>query len=314
MATALQRHVRRFAPLTLAVWLPLAPITIARQEVAVVEAGGRVYVMGGIGNGGTNLSSVEQYDPLSDSWHFVAPLPLPLHHAAAASIGDAIYVIGGYTDPMFTPTAVAYRYDLTADRWTRIADLPTPRTAMAAAAIDGKVYAVGGLPDGKDLLVYDPPANRWTRLASMPVPREHLAAVSAGGKLYVAGGRFPGNVGAFESYDPATDRWTALPPLPTARSGIAAAVLNDRIYVFGGEGNPASPFGVFAENESYDLKSGTWRSELPMAIPRHGIGAATTSRGIVIPGGAPVQGFGTTDSNDAFVPDAASRRRAVRHF
>lgn len=298
--------------LTLAVWIPLAPVTVARQEVAVVEAGGKVYVIGGIGNG-TTLSSVEQYDPLTDTWRFVAPLPQPLHHPAAASTGDAIYVIGGYPDLTFTATAAVYRYDVAADRWTRVADLPRPRAAMAAAAIDGKIYATGGVPGGSDLTVYDPLADRWTALAPMLTPREHLAAVTAGGKLYAAGGRFAANTGAFESYDPAADRWTSLPPLPTPRSGIAAAVLNGRIHVFGGEGNPASPFGVFAENESYDLASGTWRSELPMATPRHGIGAAATSRGIVIPAGSPVQGFGTTDVNDAFVPAPFPRRRSVRH-
>jgi N-acetylneuraminic acid mutarotase len=298
--------------LMLAVWLPLAPIQIARQEVAVAEAGGRVYVIGGIGNG-TTLSSVEEYDPLTDTWRFVAPLPQPLHHPAAASTGDAIYVIGGYPSLTFTPTAAVYRYDVAGDRWTRIADLPRPRAAMAAAAIDGKIYAAGGLPGGRDLTVYDPLTDRWTTLASLTVPREHHAAVAAGGKLYVAGGRFGGNTGAFESYDPATDRWTLLPPLPTPRSGIAAAFLGGRIHVFGGEGNPDSPFGVFAENESYDLLSGTWRSEPPMATPRHGIGAAATIRGIVIPAGSPVEGFGTTAITDAFVPDPPPRRRSVGH-
>jgi N-acetylneuraminic acid mutarotase len=300
------------ASLAFAVWIPLAPIQIARQEVAVAEAGGKVYVIGGIG-GGTTLSSVEQYDPLSDTWRFVAPLPQPLHHPAAASTGNAIYVIGGYGDLTFTPTASVYRYDVAADRWTRVTDLPSPRAAMAAAAIDGKVYAAGGVPGGSDLTVYDPATDRWTALAPMPTPREHLAAVAADGKLYAAGGRLGANSGAFESYDPATNRWTSLPPLPTPRSGIAAAVLDGRIHVFGGEGNPASPFGVFAEHESYDPASGTWRTELSMAMPRHGIGAAATSRGIVIPAGSPVQGFGTTNLTDAFVTDITSRRRSVRH-
>ena len=70
--------------------------------------------------------------------------------------------------------------------------------------------------------------------------------------------------------------------------------------------------GVFSENESYDAITATWRSELPMATPRHGIGAAAISGRIFIPAGATVAGFGTSDINDAFVPDTLPRRRAVR--
>src|SRR5215212_6293244 len=113
---------RSFAPLALAVWIPLAPMQVARQEVAVAEAGGKVYVIGGIG-GGETVDTVEQYDPATNSWRFVAPLPRPLHHPAAASSGDAIYVIGGYGDLTFTPIADVYRYDVAANVWTSVAEL-----------------------------------------------------------------------------------------------------------------------------------------------------------------------------------------------
>ena len=146
----------------------------------------------------------------------------------------------------------------------------------------------------------------------MPTGREHHAAAALGGWLYVAGGRLPSNTDAFERYDPATNTWTELPSLPTARSGIAAAVLDGRIHVFGGEGNQFSSTGVFEQNESYDPITNSWRTELPMAIPRHGIGAATIDGRIHIPAGSPVQGFGTTDLHDAFAGDPPPRRRIVR--
>ena len=101
------------------------------------------------------------------------------------------------------------------------------------------------------------------------------------------------------------------PPLPTARSGLAAAVLDGRIHVFGGEGNPATPTGVFSENESYDVASGTWRTELAMRTPRHGIGAATIGTHIYIPAGATIAGFGTSDVHESFGAESP-RRRAVR--
>jgi N-acetylneuraminic acid mutarotase len=302
------------ARIALAVWIPLAPLQVPRQEVAVAEAGGKVYVIGGIASDGDTLDSVEQYDPATNSWRFVAPLPRPLHHPAAAGTGDAIYVIGGYGSLTFVPVADVYRYDVAGDFWTSVAGLPFPRAALAAAAIDGKIYAAGGVPGGRDLTVYDPATNIWSARTPMPTAREHLAAAAFGGKLYVASGRFGGNRAAFECYDPAADRWESLPPIPTARSGIAAAVVGTRMYVFGGEGNPVTATGVFSQNESFDFISRAWRSEPPMPVPRHGIGAVAVGGRIIIPGGAPVQGFGTTATTDAFVPDPPLRRRAARHF
>ncbi len=293
----------------IAAWFVLAPVITPRQEVSVAAANGKLYLIGGIA-GTTVLSSVEEFS--NGRWRLVAPLPEPLHHSAAATIADSIYVIGGYRTLAFDPTNRVYRYDSTLDQWSRVADLPRARGAHAAAAIDGKVYAAGGAQTPRDLVVYDPATDRWSELASMPTGREHHAAAALDGKLYVAGGRLPVNRDAFERYDPAADSWTSLPPLPTARSGIAAAALNRRIYVFGGEGNAQSSTGVFAQNESYDPATNTWRSEEPMPVPRHGIGAAVIDGRIHIPAGAEVQGFGVSARHDAFMNEIPKRRRAVR--
>jgi len=298
-------------PLVAAIWVSLAPLQTARQELAVAAANGKVYAIGGI-SGLNVLASVEEYDPASNRWRFVAPLPEPLHHSAAATLDDVIYVIGGYRTLAFDPADAVYRYDPRSDAWSKVASLPTARGALAAATIDGRIFAVGGVPGGSLLSVYDPRTDRWALLTPMPTGREHLAAAAAGGKLYVAGGRQPQNVDAMEVYDPVTDQWRELPPLPTARSGIAAAAVNDRIYVFGGEGNRSSASGVFAENESFDLATETWRSEAPMPTPRHGIGAAVIDGRIYIPGGAVVQGFGAANASEAFIVVEQSRRRAVR--
>ncbi|HXI11820.1 MAG TPA: kelch repeat-containing protein [Thermoanaerobaculia bacterium] len=292
-------------------WITLAPVLEARQEVAVATAGGKIYLIGGIGNGRV-LTSVEQYDPVTNQWRFVSPIPQPLHHSAAVAIGESIYLIGGYRTLAFDPTDAVYRYDIGSDRWQSVARLPSPRGAHAAAAIEGKVYVVGGVPGGNQLTVYDPLTYRWAALAPMPTPREHLAAVAVAGQLFAISGRLQGNVSAFESYDPMLNRWRTLAPIPTSRSGIAAAAVGERIYVFGGEGNTRASTGVFAETESYSVSSGRWSTETPMLTPRHGIGAAAIGDVIYIPAGAAVQGFGTSATHEAFITPAAPRRRAAR--
>jgi len=147
--------------------------------------------------------------------------------------------------------------------------------------------------------VYDPALNSWSELPPMPTPRNHLAAAVLRGRIYVVGGR-PGNIAVNEAFDPLRNTWTAKAPMPTARSGIAAAAAGNFLFAFGGEGNRTSPAGIFPQNEAYDVDLDVWTMLAPMAQPRHGIGAAVIGNRIFIPGGSPVEGFGTTAQSDFF--------------
>jgi len=306
------------ASATAAGWITLAPNLDPRQEVAIAAVGGRVYLIGGIRQGGPvgaeSAATVEAYDPATNQWTTVAPLPEALHHSGAVAFEDQIYVFGGYRTIFFDSTDAAYRYDPRSNTWTTVAPMPQRRAAHAAAVIGNRIYVVGGAgPLTASLMAYQPSAAQWTTLAPMPTAREHLAAGVIGGKLYVAGGRIPSNLSmdTFEEYDPATDTWRILPPMPTGRSGIAAAVVEGRLYVFGGEGNRANPLGTYEQNESYDPSEQRWRTEQPMPTPRHGIGAAALGRIIYVPAGATLQGFGVTATHEAFIPPGP-RVRAVR--
>jgi N-acetylneuraminic acid mutarotase len=87
--------------------------------------------------------------------------------------------------------------------------------------------------------------------------------------------------------------------MPTPRSGLAAAVFAGRIVVMGGEVNfDNPPTNVFVEVEVYDPASVRWTSLDPMAVPRHGIGAATVGDLIYVPGGATRAGFAATAYSD----------------
>lgn len=293
-------------------WSTTMPVGEPRQEVGVAELDGKIYLIGGFRNATRGLevaTTVEAYDPKTDKWSFVAPLPEPLHHTTAVSLDGKVYVIGGYNTLSFNPVASAYRYDPQTNNWTKIANLPSRRGALASVVIGNKIYSVGGEDATAmgDLASYDPTTNRWTVLANMPTPREHITAGVINGKMYVAGGRRPGNftLNTLEEYDPITNSWRGRASMPTGRSGIAGEVVNGRFYVFGGEGNIRSATGTFAENESYDPITDTWRSEVPMPTPRHGIGAAVIENKIYIPSGAPVQGFGLTSISDAYTVNSS---------
>jgi len=289
-------------------WIALTPLPGgARQEVGVAVLDERVYVIGGFTDIGGGSAAVELYDTAANSWSEAADLPAQRNHVGAAGLAGRVYVVGGFVGSGFTPATDVYRYDPAANQWMSVAPLPAARGALALGALDGKLYASGGSGPGGSLTthsVYDPATNMWTELAPLPSPRNHLAAVALGSALYVIGGRHDGsgnvNTAELDRYDPAANEWTMLAPMPTARSGIAAAVLAGRIVVMGGEVNLDNPpTYVFPQVEIYDPGSNTWTAIDPMAVPRHGIGAAPVGDLIYVPGGAKHAGFDATAESDA---------------
>jgi len=289
-------------------WTTLPPLPRGpRQEIGVGALDGRIYVLGGLTDTGAGSARVEVYDPATNSWTNAAPLPEQRHHIGVATLGGALYSVGGFAGSSFSPTDDVYRFDPARNEWTAVASLPAPRGALAVVQMYGLLYAVGGSTASgsiTDNTLYDPETNEWSFVTNLPTPRNHLAAVALNGYMYVIGGRADGggnaNTGELDRYDPIEDRWDVLTPMPTARSGHAAAVLDGRIVVMGGEVNPDNPpNGVFVEVEVYDPSADRWTTLDPMAVPRHGIGAVTVGDLIYVPGGATHAGFGATDHVDA---------------
>ena len=285
-------------------WSERAPMSDPRQEVAVAELNGQVYVIGGFRTDASVADTVEVYSPGTDSWSMAAALPLPLHHAAAVTVAGKLYVVGGCREP-FVPLATLFEYDSVNNSWIQRASMPSQRCSLAVAALDGKIYAAGGSPPlrERDFAVYDPAFDQWTVLADMPTGRNHLAAGAVDGKFYAIGGRndgIEGVIATVEEYEPGAAVWTTKMPMPTARGGVAAATIGQHIVVFGGEGNVQNPAGVFEAVEAYDTALDAWISLPPMPTPRHGIGAALVESSVYIPGGASNQGLGVTNAHEAF--------------
>jgi N-acetylneuraminic acid mutarotase len=90
----------------------------SRSELAAAALAGRIYVAGGIAQWGTT-AAFEAYDPATDRWEELPPLPEAVHHLAAAATDKRVYVTGGYTNLLFSEiTKRAWAYDPGARRWT----------------------------------------------------------------------------------------------------------------------------------------------------------------------------------------------------
>lgn len=83
-------------------WSSGARIPAPRQAAASAVLGSRLYVVGGmveVNGRQVPTALVESYDLLTDTWRREPPLPVAVGYAAAATVGDAIYVAGGVSGP-----------------------------------------------------------------------------------------------------------------------------------------------------------------------------------------------------------------------
>jgi hypothetical protein len=280
-----REHPGRTASPGEAGWVRRGAAPVALTEVAAAAHAGRLWVAGGLDDGGRAVDRLLVYDPAGDAWADGPPLPEPVHHAALVSDGDALFLMGGYAGDGFDrPTAAVWRLDDEAGVWSPAKPLPEPRGAGAAAwnGRTGIVYGGGVGPGGPSADVYVLQRGDWRFLGLLSRPREHLAASSSGaGSVTFLGGRDAGgNLGTVDlvSEDGVVGR---AEDLPAARGGIAAfsaGALGD--CVVGGEG----PDGTFATVECVGAIATT---TLPgLTVPRHGLGAAfMDGRAYVVLGG-----------------------------
>ena len=68
-----------------------------RTEVAGAVWEGRIIAVGGLNAQGDAIANTDIYDPVTDTWSGGPDLPVPLHHTAVATLGERVYVVGGYT-------------------------------------------------------------------------------------------------------------------------------------------------------------------------------------------------------------------------
>jgi len=288
-------------------WKKAAPFPEADEELYGVPVNGKLYVIGGWGDGKARGANYE-YDPATDRWTKKQPMPRPAHHAALAAVNGRIYVFGGFVAPANTPIplgaawepiADAWEFNPATNSWKPLAPLPGKRGSAIAAEVGGKIFVIGGattMEGSKDPFftafgparvlgtndVYDPATNTWESRKPMSVPRNHAFGGVVNGKIYVIGGRTgqafilsATNTDVVEEYNPASNTWSIpLERMPTARSGGASGTDGRRIYVAGGEVTTTELVGAFRAIEAYDPATNSWLTLPSMPMPRHGVAGA----------------------------------------
>ena len=251
---------------------------------------GKIYVIGG----GVSepdervLSTVEEYDPATDTWTRKADMPTARGWIQPSNsvVDGKIYVIGGWYDNITISTVE--EYDPVTDTWTRKTDMPSPRWGLATCTVNGKIYAIGGATGSSTGLnvveEYDPATDTWTRKADMPARLWGLCANVVNGKIYALGGR-PGltAIPNVYEYDPATDTWTRKADMPIDTSQMASVVLGDKIIVIGGWfWSMHIPYTTL---QMYDPETDIWTREADSPFLRACFSADVVNNRIYVIGG-----------------------------
>jgi hypothetical protein len=205
---------------------------------------GKIYVIGGFSAAFTQgLSTVEEYDPITDHWETKAPMPTGRLALATCVMDGKIYAIGGAKGVWSDVQQTVEMYDPQTDTWTAKADMPTGRFMLVTDVVDGKIYAIGGALVNKTFIstveAYDPITDTWnTQKTDMPTPRGLLSACVLDGLIYaIGGGTTSAGFAEVEAYDPATDTWdTTKTDLPESRAFLSpcASVVDGKVYIIGG--------------------------------------------------------------------------------
>lgn len=303
-------------------WVSVAPMPAPAQEIYGDTHEGRFLTLAGFDESGQPTTTARAYDPVTDTWRGLPPLPEPRHHVGVAVVEDRLYAIGGFrgTPPVWAAVDEVRVLDLTRGGWSEAPPLPTPRGEHVSAVVAGKIYVIGGrVPtrpganrferhrDTKRVDVFDPTDGSWSSAPDAPTARNSAAVGVIDGLIHIAGGRQFGpdgqirNVAVHEVFDPSTGEWTARAPLPEAQGGLSAAVLDGLLYACGGEAFVPNPT-VFAACWRYDPARDAWSALPDMRTPRHGTAAAALNGALYVFGGATVAGFGAVNTVERLNP------------
>jgi len=203
-------------------WTTKTEMPTPRWGLSTCVVNGRIYAIGGIELKNGNLvwlSTVEEYNPTTDTWIKKTDRPIPGGRPAVVMNGK-IYVLGG--DDGKKVFLTVEEYNPMTDTWTTKTEMPTLRAAHSASVVKEKIYVVGGVggDDWKCYLStveeYNSATDTWTRKADMPTPRANLSTVAVNGIIYAIGGHDDFNqLSTVETYDTGFRSVDAKGKLPT---------------------------------------------------------------------------------------------------
>ncbi|HEY8746515.1 MAG TPA: carbohydrate-binding protein [Tepidisphaeraceae bacterium] len=257
----------------------------------------------GIGN--FNRMTISD-NPLSLSWHAVAPIPVGLTEAMGEGVNGKLYAFGGYTDTSYLPTTRVYCYDPVTNSWSHKTDMPVG-TTHTGTAVDGQyVYFAGGYPPDSShqfqiftttaVWRYDTVNDNWLAMPSLPEGRGAGNMAIVNHVLHYFSGADANRVDRHEHWaldlNNLAAGWVSKAPIPTARNHVGTGALNGLVYAIGGASNQDADETALSTVEVYDPTTDKWNAVASLPTPR-----ALIMSGVDVVGNRIIVGGGETAYN-----------------
>ena len=228
-------------------WIKLADIPKPTMNFALAAVNGKIYAIGGDLFKDTN----REYNPKTDTWKIVEPMPTARQHIDCGVSGDNIFIMGGLTS-WKNITKKNEAYDVLSNSWSEKAAVPSLRNNAAVVTLDSLIYVIGGAGTKEniwgDILTvetYNINSNKWVQKNDLPLLLFKPGAVVVNNEIIVLGGqtRINGKDDCSKKvfiYKPETDSWKETTPLPAKNVFFGCSSIGNKIYVIGGTvgGNP----------------------------------------------------------------------------
>jgi len=232
-------------------WTIKASIPTPRSEMACAVVNGKFYLIGGYnpafpGNSYPGaLSTMEEYNPITDTWVAKSPMPNSRSTLSACEINNLIYVVGDWP----FATGIMEIYNPSNDSWTtgvssltgRMNSNSVVKTSNGFYFIAGKVAAPNGNSTSiisKKNEFYDLTLNTWTIKSELPQATFTGSSCLDNNKIHYIGGTIAYQPEIISNnhfiYDISSNTWTPGPSMPTSRTLVTVVSLNNKIYAIGG--------------------------------------------------------------------------------
>ena len=198
-------------------------------------------------------SSTEIYDPSTDMWSEVDPMPEARWDHTATVLQDGKVLVTGGFNGQSKALASANIYDPKTNKWTATGNLIVGREGHKAVLMNnGQVMILGGW-DTDLVETYDPTTGQWseagTLTESTAVP---AVATLPNGKIMVAGGFGKQHaLATLHLYDPTTSTWSRASDMPDGRVGATITVLRNGFVLLTGGSQETAAFLYDPTNDQW---------------------------------------------------------------
>lgn len=119
-------------------WMMKAPMNKRRGGVSVASYNGSLYVVGGhdlpVSNPACQrTSSIEKYDPTTDTWTFIANLEMGKDSIGLAALGNSIIMIGGFDGTNYLKNVD--KFDPESNQFEKLTPITFPRAGACVVAV-----------------------------------------------------------------------------------------------------------------------------------------------------------------------------------